>query len=164
MYKKYGSAHTLDGFPAALLTAMRALDSNRHRIAKASGTTWSELRAIARVAEAGSITPKELAISLEMTTGAVTAISSRLVESGLLRRTDHPHDHRSLLLELTPRGDSLMKAVYVELEASIATSTAGIDAAELRACSEVLLAVSEQLELDAPTSVAVVTEASHPGL
>ena len=58
MYEKFGAAHSLNGFPGAVVVFQRALDSNRHRIAKEAGVTASELRALSRVAEAGSITPK----------------------------------------------------------------------------------------------------------
>ncbi|TFD64325.1 MarR family winged helix-turn-helix transcriptional regulator [Cryobacterium ruanii] len=84
------------------LAFLRAMDHNRSRVAAEIGVSISELRALSRVAEAGSITPKLLAEALEMTTGAVTAISSHLVELNMLTRVPHPHDRRSLLLELTP--------------------------------------------------------------
>ncbi|MEC5169863.1 MarR family transcriptional regulator [Glaciihabitans sp. GrIS 2.15] len=145
MYEKFGSAHSLDGFPAAALIFMRALDSNRHRIAKEAGVTGSELRALSRVAEAGSITPKELADSMEMTTGAVTAISTRLVDATLMRRVDHPNDRRSLLLELTPSGDEVMKQIYREFDAALAVVTKDIAEADLRGCSTLLRSAAEEL-------------------
>jgi DNA-binding MarR family transcriptional regulator len=160
VYKKFGTAHTLDGFPSQALTLLRALDSHRSRLAKACGVTWSELRALSRVAEAGGITPKGLADSIEMTTGAVTAISSRLVGAGLLRRVGHPHDRRSVFLELTPQGDCLMKSVYAQFDATLETATAWIDGTELRACGAVLMAVSEQLDLEGATPVSTPAPAS----
>jgi len=145
MYKKFGAAHTLDGFPAAASIFLRSLDSNRHRIARECGITGSELRALSRVAESGSITPKELAESMEMTTGAVTAISSRLVEANLLRRVDHPSDRRSLFLELTPAADEVMDQIYRDFDATLAAATRGISDDDLRACSALLRAVAEEL-------------------
>jgi DNA-binding MarR family transcriptional regulator len=145
MYKKFGAAHTLDGFPAAALVFLRSLDSNRHRIAREAGVTASELRALSRVAEAASITPKELAESMEMTTGAVTAISTRLVEADLMRRVDHPSDRRSLFLELTPAGDKIMDQIYREFDDTLTTASRGIPEEDLRACSALLLTVSEAL-------------------
>ncbi|MHC5796393.1 MarR family winged helix-turn-helix transcriptional regulator [Lacisediminihabitans sp. FW035] len=153
MYKKFGAAHTLDGFPAAALIFLRSLDSNRHRIARESGVTASELRALSRVAEAGSITPKDLAESMEMTTGAVTAISTRLVDADLMRRVDHPSDRRSLFLELTPAGDEIMNQIYREFDDALAAATRGMPEDDLRACSALLLSVSEALvPVDAPGS------------
>ncbi len=145
MYEKFGSAHSLGGFPAAALIFLRALDSNRHRIAKEAGVTGSELRALSRVAEAGSITPKELADSMEMTTGAVTAISTRLVDATLMRRVDHPNDRRSLLLELTPWGDEVMKQIYCEFDAALAVVTKDMAEADLRGCSTLLRSAADEL-------------------
>ncbi|CAN5483579.1 hypothetical protein BH10ACT4_BH10ACT4_07930 [soil metagenome] len=145
MYKKFGAAHTLDGFPAAASIFLRSLDSNRHRIARECGVTASELRALSRVAEAASITPKELAQSMEMTTGAVTAISTRLVEADLMRRVDHPSDRRSLFLELTPAGDEIMNEIYREFDAALTAATRGVPEDDLRACSALLLSVAEEL-------------------
>lgn len=153
MYKKFGAAHTLDGFPAAAIIFMRAMDSNRHRIAKEAGVTASELRALARIGEAGSITPKDLAESMEMTTGAVTAISTHLVESDLVRRVDHPSDRRSLLLELTPAADDVLKMIYRDFDEALSVATRGMPEEDLRACSALLLSVSEELvPVDTPGS------------
>jgi DNA-binding MarR family transcriptional regulator len=81
------------------------MEHNRNRVAAQNSLTCSELRALTWVAEAGSITPKVLAEAMEMTTGAVTAISNRLVALGMLTRLAHPHDRRSLLLMLTPAAE-----------------------------------------------------------
>lgn len=108
--------------------------------------TGSELRALARIAELGAITPKDLADSINMTTGAVTAISSRLVEAGLLRRVGHPSDRRSLLLELTPQGNEIMERLYREYKMVFAHATAGLNEHDLRVCSALLLAVAERFD------------------
>lgn len=153
MYEKFGAAHTLEGFSAGALALLRALDSNRHRIARGAGLTGSELRALSRVAEAARITPKDLAESMEMTTGAVTAISTRLVESNLIRRVDHPHDRRSLFLELTAAGDEIMNQIYREFDESLAAATRGMPEEDLRLCTAMLLSVAEELgPVDAPSS------------
>lgn len=153
MYKKFGAAHTLDGISAAALIFLRALDSNRHRIAREAGVTASELRALSRVAEAGKITPKDLAESMELTTGAVTAISTRLVDSHLMRRLAHPSDRRSVLLELTPAGDEIMNQIFRDFDESLSNVTRGVSDADLRLCSALLLTVAEQLlPLDAAAS------------
>ena len=145
MYEKFGAAHTLNGFPAAAQFFMRAVDSNRHRIALEAGVTGSELRALSRVAEAGSLTPKDLAESMEITTGAVTAISTRLVEAKLMRRVDNPADRRSLFLELTPAADVVMEKLYREFEASVGLATNGMPEEDVRLCSALLRAAAEEL-------------------
>ena len=125
-----GRAHTLDGLPAASLDFVRVLDRNRNLIAKQSNITPSELRALFRVAEAVIITPKALAQLLEMTTGAITAISTRLVDTGLLTRVQHPTDRRSLYLELTPAAHKLMEEMHRDFRALIDDAAAGLSASQ----------------------------------
>ena len=153
MYKKSSTAHTLEGFPAAAIALLRALDSSRHRSAKLSGVTGSELRALSRVAELGVITPKDLADSMEMTTGAVTAISSRLVDADLLRRKSHPSDRRSLLLELTPHGNDVMEELYRDFELVFSAATRGVNERDLRTCTALLLDVAERFSTIAAAPV-----------
>ena len=98
------------------LAFLRAMDHNRSQVAAEIGVSSSELRALSRVAEAGSITPKLLAEALEMTTSAVTAISSHLVALNMLTRVPHPHDRRSLLLELTPAAQETAARLQVDFQ------------------------------------------------
>jgi len=120
MYEKDNSGRALSSLSGSALLFLRAMDHNRNRVATKFDLTCTELRALARVAESGSITPKLLAESLEMTTGAVTAISNRLVALALLDRVAHPHDRRSLLLVLTPAAEEVTQTIYTEFEALIA--------------------------------------------
>ncbi len=139
-----GVSHYLTGLPAAAIALLRAFDSSRHGSAKRSGVTGSELRALSRIAEHGTITPKDLAVSLEMTTGAVTAISSRLVAANLLRRETHPSDRRSLLLKLTPHGESVMDTLYRDFERVFSEATRGVEERDLRVCTSLLLDVADR--------------------
>ena len=126
MYGRGNAGCTLDSLSASALSFLRAMDHNRSRVAAETNLTGSELRAMARVAEAGSLTPKQLAESLEMTTGAVTAISNRLVALELLTRVAHPHDRRSLLLVLTPAAEQMTQKVYDDFQALIAHAARGL--------------------------------------
>lgn len=107
---------TRDCLSAPALALLRAMDHNRSRVAAEHGVSVSELRALTRIAEAGSITPKLLAESLGMTTGAVTAISNHLVELNMLTRVPHPHDRRSLLLVLTPAAQQTSERLHDEFQ------------------------------------------------
>lgn len=110
MYRLIGSTHTLSGLPGATADFLRALDSVRKSIADDAGLTANELRAMSQIAEADGMTPTELATNLELSNGAVTAISTALVARGLLSREEHPTDRRSLVLALTTGGHALMQA------------------------------------------------------
>ena len=138
-------AHTLEGFPAAAAEFVSALEANRRRIAEDAGLTATELRAIFHIARTVSITPKELATYLSMTTGAVTAISRRLVDAGLLHRIDHPDDRRSLYLELTPHGHDVMANIHSGFNTMIADSTSSLSTQQLDEFTSALRTVAEEV-------------------
>ncbi|WP_104083442.1 MarR family winged helix-turn-helix transcriptional regulator [Cryobacterium sp. Y11] len=155
MYGRDSSGRTPDALSASALAFLRALDRNRNRVATESGLTGSELRAVARVAEAGSITPKLLALSMEMTTGAVTAISNRLVALQLLTREAHPHDRRSLLLTLTPTAVQLTQRIYDDFEALMAHSMRDVSPADQARLGAMLAAIAQTVDADADLSLVV---------
>ena len=139
------TSYALDGFPAAAIRFVRALERNRELIARDYGVSASELSALFHIAEVASTTPKELAHHLEMTTGAITAIASRLVNANLIHRIDHPRDRRSFYLQLTPEGHNVMAHIHSEFRAMIAASTTGLSADRLADFEMSLRTVSEQI-------------------
>ncbi len=139
------TAYALDSFPAAAIRFVRALERNRELIASDYGVSASELSALFHIAEVTSTTPKELAHHLQMTTGAITAIASRLVSADLIHRVDHPSDRRSLYLRLTPKGHDVMTRIHSEFRAMIAASTTGLTAEQLADFEVSLRTVSEQI-------------------
>ncbi|MCB5272869.1 Multiple antibiotic resistance protein MarR [Arthrobacter sp. SO5] len=137
--------HALAGFPYAATRFVRALERNREKIATDRGLSPSELRALFWIAENASVTPKQLAEHMELTTGAITAISTRLVNLGWLARLAHPNDRRSLYLELTPDGHAVMADIHAEFNGMIAASTTGLTEQELAAFEAALLTVAEEV-------------------
>ena len=138
-------SHALTGFPAAASRFVSALEANRHRIARDAGLTGSELRALFHIARVVSITPKDLAVYLGMTTGAVTAISRGLVEADYVHRVDHPEDRRSLYLELTPRGHEVMRSLHYDFDEMLAASTSSLTPVQLDAFTAALVSVSDEV-------------------
>ncbi|WP_042352902.1 MarR family winged helix-turn-helix transcriptional regulator [Bacillus massiliigorillae] len=57
----------------------------------------------------GKQTASNLAISLSVTTGAVTGIVDKLVKSGLVKRTRDMKDRRVVYMEITEQGMKLLK-------------------------------------------------------
>jgi DNA-binding MarR family transcriptional regulator len=138
-------SHTLNGFPAAAVEFVNVMQRNRERIGEDSGLSPSELRALFRVAAEVSVTPKQLASYLDMTTAAVTFISRRLVESGLMHRVDHPNDRRSLYLELTPLAHRMMLDVHRGFVELLEAATDDLSAAELETFSGTLQSVARSM-------------------
>jgi DNA-binding MarR family transcriptional regulator len=139
------ASHTLTGFPEAASAFVSALEENRRRIAERAGLTATELRALFHVAQVVSITPKDLAGYLGMTTGAVTAISRRLVDIGLFQRIDHPADRRSLYLELAPYGHEVMSEIHRDFKAMLADSTGGLSEEQLDNFTDALRTVAAEV-------------------
>lgn len=130
MYRLIGDIHTLNGLPGASAEFLRALESIRRGIAIAANLTGSELRAMARIAEVEDLTPKALSEYLELTTPAVTAITTGLVERGLIVRVAHPSDRRSLLLHLTTAGHEVMETTYRSFQNAIVVSAEALDSTQ----------------------------------
>ena len=123
---------TVRDLSIAAIAFVRSIETIRHTIAREAQLGSSEFRALSRVVEAGTITPKHLAVSLGLTTGAVTAVSDRLVKLKLIERMPHPSDRRSILLQLTQTGHNVMAGAYETLqqtlgEAVSASTTGTID-------------------------------------
>jgi DNA-binding MarR family transcriptional regulator len=139
------TTHVLTGFPAAASAFVSALEYNRLRIARDLGVTPTELRTLFFIGREMSTTPKGLASYLGMTTGAVTAISQKLVESDLLHRIAHPDDRRSLYLELTPHGHAVMRSIHDEFNSMLSASTTALSPAELDAFTSALATVASEV-------------------
>jgi DNA-binding MarR family transcriptional regulator len=88
----------------AVSSLVRSSDGFRHRAAAEAQVGLTELRALGRIMVAGSLSPKQLAEALDLTTGTVTALLDRLERAGLVARSPHPRDRRMLQIELTPLG------------------------------------------------------------
>lgn len=139
------AVYALEGFPAAAVRFVRALERNRDLIARDHGVSPSELSALFHIGEVHSSTPKDLARRLEVTTGAVTSISNKLVSANLVHRINHPTDRRSFYLQLTPEGHDLMARIHREFLEMIAASTAGLTPQQLASFETSLHTVSEQI-------------------
>jgi DNA-binding MarR family transcriptional regulator len=146
MSAEAGQSHTLDGFPAAAVEFVNVMQHNREMIGKDAGLSPSELRALFRVAAEVSVTPKQLADYLDMTTAAITFISRRLVEAGLLHRVDHPNDRRSLYLELTPLAHDMMLDIHRDFVALLEAATNELAAGELDEFSGRLQSVARSMK------------------
>ena len=137
--------HVLTGFPDAAIHFLRALEDNRQRVASDHGLSAIELRSLFRIAEAGALTPKQLAADLALTNGAITGISGRLVDSGMLQRVAHPNDRRSLYLELTPAGNSAMAEIHRDFISMVAEATSGLSAEDMDVAADSLRGVTAMI-------------------
>ncbi len=130
--------HLLTGLPDAVIHLLRALEEDRRRLASEHGLSTSELRSLFRVAESGSLTPRQLAADLSVTNGAITGISTRLVAAGLLHRVPHPEDRRSLCLQLTEEGHRVVEAIHADFTVTVGQATLDLTDPDLDAATRAL--------------------------
>jgi DNA-binding MarR family transcriptional regulator len=132
---------------ASLFGAVREFERFRAAIVREAGISVTDLRALARIGDlnrtgqGSPLTPKQLAAQLELTTGAVTALTDRLIEHGLITREANPGDRRSLLLGLTPAGSELLADVVVQYEKVVDAATRDVDTERLDDLSSLLTQV-----------------------
>lgn len=131
--------------PTAAVTLLRGIEALRAEIASTEHIGTTELRALARISEGRSLTPKQLAAALGLTTGAVTSLTDRLVDSGFLLREPHPTDRRSLTLELTPAGETIMQRINVSFRAAIMGAAEGATKAQITEMAGLLQATAARM-------------------
>jgi DNA-binding MarR family transcriptional regulator len=81
--------------------------------ARELGLHQVELAALEHLVVLGALTPGELGHRLGLTSGGVTALAGRLVESGHVARSAHPSDRRMRVLTATEAGKRHV-AAYIE--------------------------------------------------
>ncbi|WP_166787023.1 MULTISPECIES: MarR family winged helix-turn-helix transcriptional regulator [Cryobacterium] len=148
MFKENGSVQVLEGVTAAVVVLLRALDKTRAGMAAQAGFTGSEIRVLFRISEAGRVTPKMLAGSTDLSMGAVTAICDRLVARDVVRRVANPVDRRSLFLELTATGETLMERIYGDFRARIGRAQGQMSSTEQALLEAQLLSIAAALGYD----------------
>ena len=147
LYRLIGNTHTLDGLPAAVQKFVRSIDSVRKRLAADAHLSHTELRAMSRIAEQSDINPKSLADFLELSTPAVTAITSTLVAKEMIVRMPDPTDRRRLVLELTPTGHETMQTMYRSFQAAIQDAASELGEEQLPSFTEALNTAATALEI-----------------
>jgi DNA-binding MarR family transcriptional regulator len=74
--------------------------------------SFTHVRALHLLACSRALAMKDLAEQLHLTPPSVTALTRRLVQTGLVHREAHAEDSRVALLSLTEEGQALLKAIY----------------------------------------------------
>jgi DNA-binding MarR family transcriptional regulator len=101
--------------PDPLLVAVRRLGEVLDRfdddVARSLGVHRSDLRAM-HLLEHGAVTAGAIASHLDLTSGSVTALITRLVKAGLVTRTVDGNDRRVVNVALRPEAWQRLAAVY----------------------------------------------------
>lgn len=76
------------------------------------GLSFSHFRAMHALIAGRTLSMKELADALDLTPPSVTALTRRLVQTGMVSREAHNDDSRISLLSLTSEGRDLLNQLY----------------------------------------------------
>jgi DNA-binding MarR family transcriptional regulator len=134
-----------DGIGRLAREFIRAVDHLRQIHAEKNGTGVTELLAMGHLYHDGELSPTQLAERLDLTTGSVTALVNRLVESGYAERYPHPDDRRRLVISLTRAGTRTIGALFAGLRDATATALAGASPAQRRTVAAFLRSSSDKI-------------------
>jgi DNA-binding MarR family transcriptional regulator len=101
-------------------------------------------------AATGPISPNQLAVSLGTDTAGMTRLLDRLVAKGLVQRTRHPEDRRSILVEMTAAGRRVLPLLPPVFGQVTRVLLAGFSAAEIEQLSGMLRRMLTNLETASP--------------
>ncbi len=124
---------------APLLEQLRTEGLRRRRL------TPARARLLRVLDDDGPLSMSELSRALDVTPRAVTGLVDGLESDGFARRTEHPSDRRTTLVELTPTGRRFCREMRAGLERIARDLLGDVPVADLEAGSALLDVVRERL-------------------
>ncbi len=116
---------------------LHLLDRMRHQRAGSAlerlggmGLSHSHMRLVRMLAPDHELPMKEIADRLQLTPPSVTALTRRLVATGMIERRQHAGDSRVVLLSLTDAGRDLHWQIYHEQLQAMEQLLAGLSSEE----------------------------------
>ncbi|ADM09580.1 transcriptional regulator, MarR family protein [Parvularcula bermudensis HTCC2503] len=100
----------------ALRQIFRVTETQTRSLAKEFGLTPTQLLFMQVLSAAPRATASFVAKEMSVSHGTVTALTDRLICNGLMTRTKGEEDRRQAILQLTPEGEALLKAVPGSLQ------------------------------------------------
>lgn len=138
-----------DFVPDPLLLAVRrlgeVLDRFDESVARSLGVGRSDLRAL-HLLEHGPVHAGAIAAQLDLTTGSVTALISRLVDEGLVTRSVDPDDRRVVNVELRPEARQRLAQVYGPAGQRVSALSSSLPAAERQTTTSAMGVIADTLE------------------
>ena len=114
--------------------------------------SWDVLASLRRAGPPHRLSPTHLYLALMRSSGAMTHRLAGLERANLVKRVPDPHDGRGMLVELTPKGASLVDRVAPAHLATERALLTALDAEEQAMLSALLRKWLLALEQEQPTS------------
>jgi MarR family 2-MHQ and catechol resistance regulon transcriptional repressor len=121
-----------------LLRASRAIVARVEPHLIAAGLTVTQFGVLEAILHKGPLTQRELGLKVLTSAGNMTDVIDKLHARGFVRRVRRQEDRRSVRVELTEAGRTLITELFPRHAADIATAMSGLTAAELRTLGELL--------------------------
>lgn len=131
----------------ALLAFSAQMLRSREFYAAHIGVTAPQYSILARIGEAGAITMRDLATSLNVSSPFVTAETGKLNRRGYLRRCRNVADGRSVLLSLSDSGKALIRKVAPMRRMANDIVFGSLDAEQARVLREVIPVLAGNLKV-----------------
>jgi DNA-binding MarR family transcriptional regulator len=108
------------------------IDGLDQRAADHFGISRTDLRVIDNLRSSGPLTPSQLARAVGLTSGGLSIALERLERIGYIKRSQHPRDRRSVVVEATDAVVPFETAVFAALGKRMDRLLAGYSNAELQ--------------------------------
>ncbi len=108
-----------------------------------SGLSLSQVTALMRLHHLGDCGVSDLSEHIGISRAAASQMTERLVQMGLLARTENPTDRRAKQLSLTPKGKALIQEGIEARRQWLADLTNALPPAEQATISQALTALTE---------------------
>ncbi|WP_438434579.1 MarR family winged helix-turn-helix transcriptional regulator [Gorillibacterium sp. sgz500922] len=133
-----------------------ALEETLVRSAKQFGTLWGkklegrvsrhQLKILSILRTDGPQKVTDLAEALYLTPGAITGLTTKLEESGYIRRTRSEGDRRTVTIEITPQGEEMEAFWKRQKESLFREVLSGIREEELEQLAGFFARISDNME------------------
>ncbi|HEX2647912.1 MAG TPA: MarR family transcriptional regulator [Candidatus Dormibacteraeota bacterium] len=111
-----------------LTTAIDGLDE---KAALRFGINRTDLRCVDVLTSVGPQKPTELAAAVGLTSGGLSIALERLEKAGYIRRRQHEHDRRSVVVEATVKAHSVDEEIFGRIEQRMRRLFGSYDSDEL---------------------------------
>ena len=116
------------------------------RFVKASGFSMPQFFLLMQVHHRHQCGISDLSEHLEITNAATSQLVDKLVQAGLLERTEDPHDRRAKQVSLTPAGEAFIERAIAERSRWVDDLTSVLNAEERQKVAETLEIMTEALQ------------------
>ncbi|MFC4637049.1 MarR family winged helix-turn-helix transcriptional regulator [Deinococcus hohokamensis] len=120
--------------------------------------SFSQMTALHQLRAGGGMTVTELSARTRLSVPAASHLVERLVQRGLAGREENPDNRREKLVRLTPAGLEVLGSMDRNFVTAYVSTFAPLQPATIRAATQTLVALLEELEPQDPCTPTALKE------